>query len=101
MSSPNFVPMGFTLWFSINREQLEQEFEVESPHEKVECSDCLGTGYVECNMCYEHDCEECDGHGKIQETLRDYAMSQYDKNIAQDVERVKNYEAFIGVQLCH
>lgn len=33
--------------------------------ESQECSECDGDGYRECDLGHEHDCEICDGTGKI------------------------------------
>jgi hypothetical protein len=30
-----------------------------------ECGECSGFGWRECNMGHEHDCDNCDGDGKI------------------------------------
>lgn len=36
---------------------------------KTECSECWGTGVVECNYGHDHECDECDGKGVLEHPL--------------------------------
>lgn len=53
---------------------------------KIDCMECDGDGYVECEYGHEHDCPDCNGagyHTDITVTEYNYFMS-----IVKDIRRV-------------
>lgn len=38
-------------------------------NEEVECSECYGSGTVECDLGHDHECSNCDGSGYIEEEV--------------------------------
>lgn len=98
MFSHEFTPIKFSLWFHTNRTEIEQQYlsEVGSVLEQVRrCFDCDGRGYHNCDLGHSHDCDPCDGSGKvtkeIDEVLQDYARNIYDIQVSKDREKVFNF----------
>lgn len=95
MFSHEFVPIKFTTWFQRNHAEIEQQYLSEAGPvlEQVRrCFDCDGKGSHECDLGHSHDCNRCDGTGKVMkevdEVLQDYARKLYDAQVSRDREKV-------------
>jgi len=56
--------------------------------ETIECEDCDGTGFIECDCCgNERECGFCEGEGKIEENL--YKKYEVQKKI--DTQKWENH----------
>ena len=75
MRTPKFYT--YKEWITIHPELLkEQEEAIE------DCSECDGTGTIECSECGEdRDCPECDGEGKI---IKFDAQQEYERQKRRD-----------------
>ena len=72
---------------------VEKEDDEEETYCEGECPDCQGYGYQECDLGHEHDCEECNGTGKIQVTEKhDSVLNQiYKQEVLKDIKKYCDY----------
>lgn len=60
--------------------------------EEEDCSECDGTGEIECSECgHIRDCEECGGTGKSKS-----ARTAYEEQVKQDEKAMAKYMASVG-----
>ena len=63
-------------------------------HYRMTCSDCRGSGHVECCECgSEKECKPCNGNGKItcEECNGEYRWEKYIHSIASDYRRLLEF----------
>ena len=93
-----YTPIRFEVWRAENSEDLKKEFEaLNFVVQNKECEMCGGSGVMDCDMGQEHDCPDCDGTGKMEQTeagaLYDYSINQYHEQIKKDKEKLKAHHA--------
>ena len=93
-----YTPIRFEVWRAENLEDLKKEFEaLNFVVQNKECEMCGGSGVMDCDMGQEHDCPDCDGTGKMEQTeaaaLYDYSINQYHEQIKKDKEKLKAHHA--------
>lgn len=95
-------PIPFNVWYSENKEDLDQQFQSMKFVGDSDCETCDGDGVLECDLSHDHECDECDGSGKIEQTydeaLYDFGLDEYHAQVAKDKERVKVYEGAMSCQ---
>jgi hypothetical protein len=97
----DYTPIPFHVWYTRNKEDLEKEFEAlklfEGDEDGRDCETCDGRGDQECDLGHDHECPDCEGSGKIQqskdEALHEYANNQYRERVKLDTDKLRNYHA--------
>jgi RecJ-like exonuclease len=91
-----YEPIPFRVWHEENREDLEKEFTVlDFVADDLDCPKCDGFGVLECDLDHDHECSDCEGTGKndqsYDEALSDYSHNQYHEQVKKDKEKLKVY----------
>ncbi len=89
-----YRPIPFSVWILDNREDLERQFEHlygESKKFPAKCGECGGTGYQECDLGHDHDCEECDGSGDAPDPVEQFMLDEYHDQVEKDAKVFENY----------
>jgi hypothetical protein len=74
----------FDQWYALHKDEYEDEIE--------ECDVCLGSGQHYCDDCgAKHDCDPCDGTGKINYGGKQQAKIDYDTLVKQEESRLKRW----------
>ena len=94
----NTKELSYHEWVRMYKSELEDEYRKSDPDETlVKCSECYGRGYDTCDLGHEHDCEECDGEGKVQaDTFENYTADLYDTQLATDKQNLARYQACLS-----
>lgn len=93
-----YTPIRFEVWRAENSEDLKKEFDdLNMVNEEKNCDKCEGYGTIDCDLGFDHDCPDCEGSGKTDQTpeeaLYDYSINQYHEQIKKDKEKLKAHHA--------
>lgn len=90
----NTKELSYHDWVRIYRSELEDEYRKSDPEETlIKCPDCYGRGYDTCDLGHDHDCEHCDGEGKVQaDTFEGFTAELYEAHCAKNKANLARYE---------
>ncbi len=94
----NTKELSYHEWVRIYRSELEDEYLKSNPNEtRIKCQECYGKGYETCDLGHDHDCETCDGEGKVQtDTFEGYTSDLYQKHLATNRANLARYQACLS-----
>lgn len=100
MSLPKYNAIPFSRWVQENESDLLKEFDiVATPGQDDTCEKCGGLGFVQCDMGHEHECEDCEGDGKVtltpEQLFQQYSRDEYDFRKAVDFKKWTEYNKFM------
>lgn len=94
----NTKELPYQDWVRIYRSELEDEYMKSNPNETlIKCPDCHGQGYDTCDLGHDHDCETCQGDGKVQaDTFKGFTSDLYERHIATNKVNLARYQACLS-----